>query len=214
MTFDQQQDEDAPRQLARGLWFILAPALALGLLAMAAGMIVGAMSTGNYGTGFWIAVALAIAVLAGTVWMIRRILPSYALPRSPRMRKSRLLLYIAGGLGAVFGAILVIVQGPDPDSTMAMLRGEDPIPQAAALLLAAGVGISLALSVRWHALLDEHERAAYDFGAVAAIYVYFTISTVWWLLWRAALVAPPDGIVIFFIVMAVWMVGWLIRRFR
>jgi hypothetical protein len=84
----------------------------------------------------------------------------------------------------------------------------------AAILLVAGLAGALLISVRWHALLDEHERAAYDFGAVAAIYVYFALSAGWWLLWRAALIGEPSGMAIFFIVMTVWMLGWLVRRFR
>ena len=82
------------------------------------------------------------------------------------------------------------------------------------MVLFAGIIVSLVLSVRWHRLLDEHERAAYDFGAVAAIYVYFTLSLMWWVLWRAALAPAPDGVAIFAIVTAVWLLGWLIRRFR
>ena len=214
MTIDETEPGLRPRSVLRGLWFIIAPLLALGLLAMGAGIVVGAVHAGKFGTGFYLALGLAALVIIGAVWMIRRILPAYALPRSPRMRQGRMLLYLAGLVGAVLGALMVLAQGGEPRSTMAILRGEAPLPQAVALILAAGVLLSLVLSVRWHALLDEHERAAYDFGAVVAIYLYFGLSTLWWLLWRAALVPAPDGIVIFALVTAAWIAGWLVRRFR
>lgn len=214
MTFDEMPDETPPRQIARGLWLIFAPVLAVGLLTFAAGIVAGAASAGKFGVGFWIAIALAAAVVAGTIWMIRRILPLYTLPRSPRMRGARLALYASGLLGAAIGLVFAFVTPDEPGRVMDYLGGSSPLPLPAALLLLAGLVGALAISVRWHALLDEHERAAYEFGAVAAIYVYFTLSAGWWLLWRAELVAAPDWIAIFFIVMAVWMAGWLVRRFR
>ena len=214
MTFDDSNPRDHERPLLRGIWFVLAAFLAIGLLAMAAGVIVGAIHAGKFGVGFYVALGLAALVLAAAVWLIRRILPAYALPRSSRMRQGRVLLYVAGATGAALGAVMAAVQGGEPQAMLAILRGEAPVPQAAALILAAGVIFSLILSVRWHALLDEHERAAYDFGAVIAIYLYFGLSSLWWLLWKAALLPTPSGVAIFFAVTAAWLAGWLVRRFR
>ena len=214
MTYDDTERGVRGRPILKGVWYILAPLLAIGLLAMGAGIVVGAFDAGKFGTGFFIAMGLAALVLIGAVWLIRSILPAYALPRSPRMRQGRMLLYVAGLLGAILGALMVAAQGGEPTAPLAILRGEAPLPQAVALLLVAGVVISLVISVRWHRLLDEHERAAYDFGAVIALYAYFAISTLWWLLWRAALLPAPDGVAIFALVTAVWMIGWLVRRFR
>lgn len=214
MTIENSSDPSAPRQLMRDVWLIVAPILAVGLLALSMGIVAGAFSAGKFGFGFWVALGLAAAVFAGTVWMIRRILPAYKLPRSPRMRRSRLALYASGGIGIVIGALIILIQPGEPDAVLDMLQGRNPLPLPIVALLFAGLAASLVLSVRWHRLLDEHERAAYDFGAVAAIYAYFFLSIGWWLLWRAALVPAPDGIAIFASVMMTWMVGWLIRRFR
>lgn len=214
MTFDESQPRKSERPLLKGIWFVLVPFLAIGLLAMGAGVVVGALQAGRFGLGFYLALTLAAAVLIAAVWLIRRNLHAYALPRSPRMRQGRLLLYIAGLTGAVLGALMIAAQGGEPRSMTAILRGEAPLPQAVALILAAGVVLSLLLSVRWHRLLDEHERAAYDFGAVVAIYLYFGLSSLWWLLSRGDLVPAPDGVAIFFAVTAAWLAGWLVRRFR
>lgn len=214
MTSDETEPGAGPNSVLRGLWFILAPLLALGMVAMAAGIVVGATQAGKFGTGFFIALGLAALALAGAAWLIRRILPAYALPRSPRMRQARLLLYLAGLLGALLGAVMIVLQGGEPLSTRQIMRGEAPLPAPIAIVLAAATVLSLVLSVRWHSLLDEHERAAYDFGAVVALYVYFGLTALWWLLWRAALVPAPDGLAILIAVTTAWMLAWLVRRFR
>jgi hypothetical protein len=209
-------DEAAPaRTVLKGLWLILAPLLAVGAIAFAIGIIAGAQeASGSHGSGFYIALALAGLILAGAVWLTLRILPAYKLPRSPRMRQGRLLLYASALLGVAIGAASILFQGDDPRSIMRIVAGMAPIPQALAWLLVAGTGLGLIVSVRWHRLLDEHERAAYDFGAVAALYVYFAISIIWWLLWRAEIVPVVDGVAVFVVTTITWMLGWLIRRYR
>lgn len=208
-----ENDEPKPgRTVLKGLCFIFAPLLAIGAIAFAIGMIAGANEAGGpHGVGFYIALALAALILAGAVWLTLRILPAYSLPRSPRMRQGRLLLYASALMGVIIGAGVTLLQGGDPRG---VVSGVEPIPQALAWLLVLGLIVSLVLSIRWHRLLDEHERAAYDFGAVVAIYVYFTLSVGWWILSRAALVPAPDGVVIFVLTTVCWMLGWLIRRFR
>jgi hypothetical protein len=213
MKPDSEHDT-APRQIGRALWLLAAPVLAVGMIAMAAGVVVGASSTGTFGTGFYVALVLALAVLALAAWLIRRILPAYALPRSPRMRGARLTLYASGVVGILIGVLAIVLQPGRPQAFAEILTGPAPISPALAILFLAGFAASLALSVRWHMLLDEHERAAYDFGAVSALYVYFGLSAGWWVLWRADLTTAPDGLIIFATVTATWMVGWLYRRFR
>lgn len=198
-----------------GLWLILAPILAIGAIAFGVGIIAGAVQAGGrHGAGFYIAIALAVAILAGAVWLTLRILPSYKLPRSPRMRQGRVLLYASGAMGVVIGAASILFQRDDPRGMLRIVTGEEPIPQALAWLLVVAMAASLLISIRWHRLLDEHERAAYDFGAVAAIYVYFSFSVIWWLLWRAQIAPAVDGVAIFIVTAATWVLGWLVRRYR
>lgn len=130
------------------------------------------------------------------------------------MRQARLLLYLAGLLGALPGAVMVVLQGGEPLPAREIMRGEAPLPAPIAVVLAAGAVLSLVLSVPWHSLIDEHERAAYDFGAVVALYLYFALTALWWLLWRAALPPAPDGLAILIAVTTAWILAWLFRRFR
>lgn len=211
-------DNDRPGRtptVLKGLWFIFAPILAVGAIAFAVGMIAGAAEAGGgHSIGFFIALALAGLILVGCVWLTIRMLPAYRLPRSPRMRQGRLLLYGSGLTGIVIGASSILIQGDDPRGVWRIVTGADPIPPALAWLLVVGMVISLLLSVRWHRLLDEHERAAYDFGAVAAIYVYFAVSINWWVLWRAEIAPAINGVAIFVITTVTWILGWLVRRYR
>lgn len=130
------------------------------------------------------------------------------------MRQARLLPYLAGLLGALPGAVMVVLQGGEPLPAREIMRGEAPLPAPIAVVLAAGAVLSLMLSVPWHSLIDEHERAAYDFGAVVALYLYFALTALWWLLWRAALPPAPDGLAILIAVTTAWILAWLFRRFR
>lgn len=212
--FDKDRSGQA-RSVFNGLWIVLGPILALGAVAFAMGMIAGAREAGgSHSAAFYLVLALAVLVLAAAVWLTLRILPAYKLPRSPRMRQGRLILYASALIGVVIGAASILFQGDDPRGMLRIVTGAAPIPQALAWLLVAGMIVSLVLSVRWHRLLDEHERAAYDFGAVAAIYVYFTLSVIWWLLWRAEIAPAVNGVAIFAITTLTWIFGWLVRRYR
>ena len=180
-----------------------------------AGMIAGgAEHEGPHSARFYAVFVAVAAVAAGAIWVAFLNRTVFALPASPRMRKSRILLYGCLVVGLVTGMGLALAEGPDAADMGTLLSSTAPISPTAALILFAALVVSMVLSLRWRMLLDEHERAAYDFGAVAALYVYFLASTGWWLLARGGWVPAPDGYVIFWLVMIVWTIGWMIRRYR
>ena len=194
---------------------IVASLVALFTVAMMAGMIAAASDhDGPHSAAFYAVFAVTLAVAAGALWTVYRNRTALALPASPRMRKSRILLYICLAVGLVVGMGLALADGQDAADLGALISPSAPISPAVALALFAALMVSIALSLRWHMLLDEHERAAYDFGAVAALYVYFMVSMGWWLLARGGFVPAPNGYVIFWLVTFVWAVGWLVRRYR
>ena len=63
-------------------------------------------------------------------------------------------------------------------------------------------------------MVDEHEERSYQFGGLAALYLYGFATPAWWLAARGGLVPAPDAMVIFLGVMFVWCVGWFWRRYR
>lgn len=207
---------EKPRSaLATTLIFVLAPLAVLFSVAFAAGMIVaGLEKQGVPSLAYFAILALAVTVGVAAVWLMWRNRPAFQLPTSPRMRKSRIILYVCLALGVAIGAALVIAEGPRSADLTGLLSSSTPISPVAVGVLLAGFLASMVLSIRWHMLLDEHEMAAYNIGAVVGLYVYFTLSVLWWLLARGGLAPAPDGYAIFWAVMLAWIIGWLFKRYR
>lgn len=194
--------------------FFLSVSVAFFAVAFLAGLTAGMIERGMISLKPALALVATLAVLAGSVTVAFRTRPDLSLPKSPKMRMSRILLYVSLLIGAVTGAGLAISDTGETGGFRTLLDVSSPLPQSAAIVLILAVVVTLVLSIKWHVSLDEHERKAYDFGAVAALYGYFALSTIWWLAWRGGMTAQPDGHVIFWAVMALWLLGWFYRRFR
>lgn len=191
----------------------IASLVALFAFAFIAGMLAaGAEHDGPHSAAYYAILVGAVFVAGGAIWVIVRNLAAFRLPASPRMRKSRILLYACLAVGLVAGVGMALAEGPEAANLGTLFSATAPISANAAILLVVTMLIATALSARWHMLLDEHERLAYDFGAVAAIYAYIIVSVCWWLLARGGLAPAPDGYLIFWLVMIVWIIGWVIRR--
>lgn len=193
-------------------------------LRIAGGALLALFSTGVLvGIGIAVAekghfkplVALPIAVALGLIWlswrMIRPAIGSFALRRSPRMRQSQILLYASVLLGMVVGGGLYLVDGTS--SVSALLSGSPVAPAAAISLILAWL-LCMVLSLKWHLTLDEHEKAAYDFGFIAGLYLYAVLMPAWWLAWRGGMLPEPDAMAVFWIVGLFSTVAWLWRRTR
>ncbi len=210
-----EHSERAASPVASIALVVAASTVALFALAFIAGMLVAASDNEGPHSLLFFAILGGVALTgAGAVWVIVRNREVMRLPTSPRMRKSRIILYTCLAAGLVAGVGLAVAEGPESTDLGTLFSTTAPISAPAALLLVTALLVATALSARWHMLLDEHERAAYDFGAVAALYLYFVVSVCWWLLARGGIVGAPSGYVIFWLVMFAWMIGWLIRRYR
>lgn len=211
MTRDDHSTQLAhPRANAFG--FFVGVLIGIGSIAFLAGLGVAAVENGglsNQGLALGLCAILAASFAA---WLGYRHRGAAALPLSPRMREAGLILYLSGTLGIAVAIALIWWMGPTV--IIDVFLSEEAVPAAATMVLAAAFVAGMALSVRWLVLLDEHERAAHDFGTVAAFYTYLTVSGVWWLLARGGMVAPPDGVLIFWLSLVVWLAGWTWRRLR
>lgn len=194
--------------------FLIAATVALVTITFLAGLTVGVAERGAISTTALFGFIAGFAVLAGSGFIAFRTRPDLSLPKSPKMRTNRILLYVSLFLSLVTGIGLAVSDGGNSRDFGILLNVTSPISQSAAILLIFAMIVVLALSIQWHASLDEHERGAYNFGAVTALYSYFGISVVWWLAWRGGMAPSPDGFVIFWAVTIIWMLGWLYRRFR
>lgn len=158
---------------------------------------------------------VALALIAAAAWLVRSTRSAFSLPRSPKMRRSRLALYIAFGGAFALGIGVGITGSINRDvDNMGLLFSSAPITPTLALVAIAGWFVAMALSAYWHVTLDEIERAEYEFGGNIGMYAYVTIAPTWWLLGRASLAPEPDGMVIFWLVCIAWAIGWAWRRYR
>lgn len=187
---------------------------------VASGVVMTAREHGEFGLGAAIGVALAAALLVGGIWLMLSVRRRFSMPRSPRVRRSRIALYVALGVSMVVGAATGIaghmsndLHG-EPMDVFGSLLSSAPIGTAFALAALAGWIAAIAVSVYWHLTLDEIERAEYEFGATLALYAYVSIAPAWWIAWRGGMLPEPSGVAIFLIVCTVWCIGWGWRRYR
>jgi hypothetical protein len=188
------------------------------IAVFALGVIVGytkaAITGGTFGWKSLLVYMAAAALVLGGLWMVRRGLTKFALRKSPRMREYQLVVLGTCLLGAVLGGVMQLGAPAGSEAGLNIFSYEAPISPAVAAVMLAALPLLGWLYYRWHMTADEHEQAAYNFGAVLGIYTYFFTSIGWWVAWRGGLLPEPDGLAIFWAVIIVWSVGWIWHRFR
>lgn len=179
------------------------------------GVIAAWRDHGEFRSGVVIGLGLALLALMAGSWMVLSVRASLILPRSPRVRRARIALYLSLVVGAIVGAGGHLFENRHGSGgAMGALFEAGPISRAFAIALIAGWAVAMIVSIYWHMALDEIERAEYEFGAVLALYGYVTIAPAWWILWRGGMLPEPDGGVIFLAVCVIWCIGWAWRRWR
>jgi hypothetical protein len=166
--------------------------------------------------GVILALIVAITVgLGGLSWRLGRKLvgPDAHVPR--RERRSRNILLFSCGLGMLIGIILagsdMMSASDDPLSVLS----DSPIPPALAIGMTMFLVLVMPLlSWQWQKSIDEHEREAYQVGAVAAAYMFLILAPAWWLLWRGGLVPEPDGIILYFTFNFTFLIVWFWKKYR
>lgn len=211
-------DDDAPRLATRIGQVALLGGAGLGLM-FCAGLAVG-LATARLESGNGID-ARFVALLAGTtllamaclyaIWRATRAMARESGGATTRERRSRVIFVACAGIGAIVGVALSL-SGTPPLGAFS----SDPLPAGLAIALAITVAVLLPiLSVYWHRrVADEQEAAAYAKGALIGIYAYWIGAPTWWLLWRGGLVPAPDGILIYFVTIAVTGLVWLWAKYR
>lgn len=193
--------------------------LAIFGIGIAAGVLAAWREHGEFGTGGVVGMGLAALVAAGGAWLLLSARRGMAMPRSPRVRRSRIALYLSLSVSLVVGAMAGFsgfasgeIDGPGDGFTV--LLSAAPLSRILAASLLAAWLLAMAVSAYWHISLDEIERAEYDFGAILALYAYVCVAPAWWLAWRGGMAPAPDGVAIFVTVCVVWLIGWAWRRWR
>jgi hypothetical protein len=212
-------DDDASSNGRRILWIIVA---SFGLI-MTAGAIAGFLSAMSaQGNGNIDAVSVAvlavfvtiIGALAFTIWNLTRKMRT-SQEKVPRREKlyNRILVgcMIFGG---IIGLTLAISGSSGTRDTA--LFGSGALPPMIALALAASIGIFMpVLTYYWHKnAVDELEEAAYRAGTLFAMYAFWFVAPVWWLLWRGGFLPSPDGVALYTMTMFVALFVWAWKKYR
>jgi hypothetical protein len=164
-----------------------------------------------------IALAIFIAVIGGLAYAIWRNAHKIRASGEPLSRREKLNNWILVGSGLLGGIIAMILsmsgtasdQNPDVFSSA-------PISTTVALPLAFTVGVLLPLlSWYWHKkVVDEQEEAAYRTGTLFAMYAFWTVAPVWWLLWRGGMLPAPDGVALYLMTIFVALTIWFWKKYR
>lgn len=154
------------------------------------------------------------ALLYGAWRLFRKGAEGDWLPRSPRRRTNRIVLYATLGVGALAGMLMQLGEGAAHPGSGRILPYDAPLDPVVAAILLLAMPLLGWLYYRWHSSADEHDLAAYNFGGMISLYAFFFASVGWWIAWRGGFVAEPDGYAIFWIVMGVWSLGWMWKKFR
>jgi hypothetical protein len=159
----------------------------------------GAFSSLALGSFF----AMGVAALALVIQVIRDIFALFSgVNRMPsRERASMRLLTISLGAGAAAG----IIGSTLSHETNWFTGPPGEMPSAVAICLVAfALVVTPWFTFRWWRAVDEHEQAAYVEGAHWAGHFALLSGFTWWILSRAALVPPPDAMVILLAMCVVW----------
>lgn len=214
MTNTDELSNTAPSMFSR-----LASGIAGGFLALlSVGVVVGyskaAMLNGALDWKAAVVFFVAALILAGGLWLLWRSLRGQQLATTPRMREYQLVMVGTILLGVLLGFVVQMGSADSGKLGLGALTDNAPLSPGIAAVMLAALPLLAWLTYRWHKTADEHEQAAYNFGALLSLYAYFFVSTGWWIGWRGGIVGEPSGVAIFWMVLAVWTLGWVVRRSR
>ncbi|WP_295444246.1 hypothetical protein [Sphingorhabdus sp. EL138] len=211
-------DEDAGGNGKRILWISLCGFGIIMLLGAITGFLSAHMKEGG-GTlklsGYavlaaFISVTLALAF---AIWKLFR-----QMKRSDQKVPQREKVYNRFLIGSfLFGGVtgLILALTGSFDETEAGLISNDAMSPMLAIILSIALGVIVpAITFYWHKnLVDEQEEAAYRFGALIAMYAFWFIAPVWWLLWRGGMLPEVDGIALYFITIFVALIVWFWKKY-
>jgi hypothetical protein len=168
---------------------------------------------GQLSTVAWVILAIIGVIALAILIQIGRDLHAIfanieAMPKRERATTRMLTIAMVAG-GAAGGA--TVLMNDTPGTVGLGVGSVNPIVAIifALLLLTAAPWFTL----RWWRAIDEHEQAAYTEGANIAGHFILIAGFAWWVLSRAALVPPPDAMVLIIAMCFVWTGAWFRRKY-
>jgi hypothetical protein len=211
-------DENADRNGRRILWMSLCGLGIIMILGAITGFLSAHMSEGggplNIASYTVLAALMSVTLLlAFVIWKLFRQmkLSDQKVPRREKVYNRFMVgSFIFGG---VTGLLLALTGSFDANETG--LISNDAMSPTLAIILSIAIGvIAPAITLYWHKhAVDEQEEAAYRFAALIAIYAFWFIAPVWWLLWRGGMLPEIDGIALYFITIFVALIVWFWKKY-
>jgi hypothetical protein len=131
---------------------------------------------------------------------------------SKRKRLYAASLILAGGIGLVSGMAIQLDRPGAPDQS---LFGNGAINPGIAITLSSVWAGGMALSILlYHRGVDDHEKQAYLWGGLAGFYAIVFPAPAWWLLARADLAPPVDGMILFLLALIANAIVYFWLKFR
>lgn len=203
----------------RVLWIALA---GLGTIFMS-GAIIGFLSQHQAdGGGAMSAIAFGIlalfimmtGALAFIIWHNIRQLNASGEQMTTRERLNNRIIVAFSIVGGLIGIIVAISGNFGSQPTEIFSNG--PISPVVAIGLAVVIGLLLPpASWYWHMrVIDEQEAQAYRSGTLLALYAFWIVAPIWWLLWRGGLVPAPDGVALYLMTTFIALIVWLYEKYR
>lgn len=180
------------------------------------GATVAAVERGWTGYRMGVVMGFVIAASAIAAWLLWSVYRRPERGLEPRnIGTARRLTIASGAIGGLLGGMLAIagLASGDKSDGLSMFSSA-PLPPLLAAAVLAAIAVVIPISWVWHRSIDEHESAAYRFGALIGINVYFFLSAGWWIAARGGFVPAPDGVAIFLTTVAAWGLGWAWARYR
>ena len=115
--------------------------------------------------------------------------------------------------GSVTGLVLALTGSFDANETN--LFATEAMSPMLAIIMSVAIGVIVpAITLYWHKhAVDEQEEAAYRFGALIAMYAFWFIAPVWWLLWRGGILPEVNGITLYFMTTFVALIVWFWKKY-
>jgi hypothetical protein len=211
-------DENADRNGRRILWMSLCGLGIIMILGAITVFLSAHMSEGGGPltiSGYAVLAALmsVTLLLAFVIWKLFRQMKRSEQKVPQREKVYNRFLIGSFTFGGVTGLVLALTGGFD--ETEAGLISNDAMSPTLAIILSIAIGvIAPAITLYWHKhAVDEQEEAAYRFGALIAMYAFWFIAPVWWLLWRGGMLPEVNGITLYFMTTFVALIVWFWKKY-
>ena len=212
-------EEKAGSKTQRTLWMILSGVGIVTVLGAITGFLsehdaLGGGTLECAGVAVLVVLVAVALVLAFVIWKMFEQMQQSGERVPRRERLNNRILIGCGLLGGAIGLTLAVTDNFGAEE--ASLFANSPMSPFLAIILSIAIGIILpAITIYWHKhVVDEQEEAAYRSGALFAIYAFWFIAPVWWLLWRGGMLPEPNGVALYLMTTFVVLIVWSWKKYR